>query len=474
MSWKPQTPRIASQDEPAVQIEVVAPGTEIETVAAHTGAVNSVGANWLRSSGFKCTENEFALLPDEFGRVERVVACLSDSGKDCTSQLAAAKLFEKLPPGNYRLPECFLRRRFEEVVLSALFSQYRAPLATQGGRTSSECALLSLPEGPDVNRLLEITQGEFLCRDLINLPASIMGPDLLEKTASDIAKEFGSAFSVVRGSQLLEHNLNMIHAVGRAAEQAPRLLDMVWGKSGPQVVLIGKGVCFDSGGLNIKSLAGMRYMKKDMAGAATVLALARSIMALSLPLRLRVLIPAVENAISGNAMRPGDVLQSRNGLSVEITNTDAEGRLILADAISLADEQSPELVVTIATLTGAARIALGAELPAFFSTEQHFAELLKTCADETRDPVWQLPLWLPYRTLLNSNVADMANATSNGLAGAITAALFLKEFVTRSGAFLHFDIFGWSDGKTAGYSLGGKGQTHRALLATIQHWLDAV
>ena len=264
----------------------------------------------------------------------------------------------------------------------------------------------------------------------------------------------------------------MIHAVGRAASHAPRLIDMRWGQSGPTLTLVGKGVCFDTGGLNIKPARSMGLMKKDMGGAATVLGLARMIMALDLRLRLRVLVPAVENAISGQSMRQGDVLTSRKGLTVEINNTDAEGRLVLADALALADEESPDFMVSMATLTGAARVAVGSDIAPFFATEPAIAETIRAGGADAADPVWELPYHEPYETMIEPAIADLDNAPAGGFAGSITAALFLRRFVTNTGRYAHFDIYGWQSKAAPGRPVGGAGQGARAILAALPRLLD--
>jgi leucyl aminopeptidase len=308
-----------------------------------------------------------------------------------------------------------------------------------------------------------------LTRDLINTPTNDMGPDALENAARALASEHKAEISVTEGEALLERNFPMIHAVGRAGAIAPRLIDITWGKeSDPKVTLVGKGVCFDTGGLDIKPASGMLLMKKDMGGAANVLGLASVVMDAKLPVRLRVLIPAVENSIAGNAFRPGDVLQSRKGLTVEIGNTDAEGRLVLADALALADEEEPELLIDMATLTGAARVALGPDLPPFFTHDDALAEAIAAKAEETADPLWRMPLWQPYAQKLSSRIADINNVTTDGFAGAVTAALFLSRFVEKAKAHVHFDIFGWVPVEKPASPVGGEAQAIRALYLLLK------
>jgi leucyl aminopeptidase len=295
-----------------------------------------------------------------------------------------------------------------------------------------------------------------------------MGPDELEQAARTLARAHKAKISVISG-KALERGFPMIHAVGKASPRAPRLIDLSWGPAGAaRITLVGKGVCFDTGGLDIKPASGMALMKKDMGGAATVLGLAQMIMAAKLRVRLRVLIPAVENAIAGNAFRPGDVLKSRKGITVEIGNTDAEGRLVLGDALALADEDRPDLLVDMATLTGAARVALGPDLPPFYTDDDALAEAIATAGRDVYDPVWRLPFWQPYNRLFESAVADMNNSGDSGFAGSITAALFLKRFVEKAKAYVHFDIYGWAPTPRAGRPKGGEAQAMRAMFEVIR------
>jgi leucyl aminopeptidase len=316
--------------------------------------------------------------------------------------------------------------------------------------------------------MARLAEGVFLARDLINTPTSDMGPDALERAVRELARRFNAKVSVVKGEALLVRNFPMIHAVGRAGAEAPRLVDLSWGPAGaPKVTLVGKGVCFDTGGLDIKTASGMLLMKKDMGGAANVLGLASMIMKAGLRIRLRVLIPAVENAIAGNAFRPGDVLKSRKGLNVEIGNTDAEGRLVLADALALADEEIPDLLIDMATLTGAARVALGPDLAPFYTDDDALSAEITAASVAVADPVWRMPLWAPYQRKLASRIADTNNVTSDGFAGSVTAALFLKRFVEKAASWAHFDIFGWHPSDRPHGPLGGEAQAIRALEAVI-------
>jgi leucyl aminopeptidase len=320
----------------------------------------------------------------------------------------------------------------------------------------------------DADHLRRIADGVFLARDLVNTPTNDMGPDALEKAVRKLAKANKAEITVIKGDDLLKQNFPMIHAVGRASSEAPRLIDMSWGPKGaPKVTLVGKGVCFDTGGLDIKPASGMLLMKKDMGGAANVLGLASMIMAAALKVWLRVLIPAVENSIAGNAFRPGDVLTSRKGITVEIGNTDAEGRLVLADALALADEDKPDLLIDMATLTGAARVALGPDLPPFYTDEEALACELAQASVALEDPLWRMPLWKPYAAKLASKIADMNNVTTDGFAGSITAALFLKRFVEKTPAWAHFDIFAWNPWDRPHGPAGGEAQGIRALERVI-------
>ena len=322
--------------------------------------------------------------------------------------------------------------------------------------------------------MARIAEAVSLARDMVNTPANDMGPEAIEKSARAVAARFKAKVKVITGPQLLKRNFPMIHAVGRAASEAPRLIDFTWGAKGaPKVTLVGKGVAFDTGGLDIKPSSGMLLMKKDMGGAANVLALAMLIMGEKLGVRLRVLIPAVENSISASAFRPGDILASRKGLTVEIGNTDAEGRLILADALALADEESPDLLIDMATLTGAARVALGPDLPPFYTDDGAFAAELAEASEHVADPLWRMPLWKPYERKLNSKIADTNNVTTDGFAGSVTAALFLKKFVGKAKTWAHFDIFAWNPADKPQAPAGGEAQAIRAIFHVLKQRFPA-
>ncbi len=323
------------------------------------------------------------------------------------------------------------------------------------------------PDGVDAAEIERIADAAMLARDLINTPSNDMGPEELAAAAQALAAEFGASFACTIGEELEKH-FPLIHAVGMASSRAPRLIDIGWGDPDhPKVTLVGKGVCFDTGGLDLKPSSGMLIMKKDMGGAANVLALARMVMDAKLKVRLRVLIPAVENAVAGNAFRPLDVFTSRKGITVEIGNTDAEGRLVLADALALADEEKPDLLIDLGTLTGAARVALGPDLPPFYTNDETLAADVARCAVKENDPLWRMPLWPPYDAWLDSKTATITNAPSGGFAGSITCALFLQRFVEHAGSWLHVDIYGWTPSAKPARPEGGECQAARAIYKVL-------
>lgn len=420
---------------------------------------------WAEGAGFKAVAGDVLTLPRADGQVAMAAIGLGDEKSTRRGRFVISGARGKLPEGTYNLVTDKLDTdEVEEAALGWLLAGYRFDRYAQAPRPKAQ---LIAPAGIDAERLQAIAAGEALTRDLINTPASDMGPAELESTALKLAAEFGADARIVTGDELIVENLPMIHAVGRASDRAPRLIDFKWGTAGPKMTLVGKGVCFDTGGLNIKPSASMGLMKKDMGGGATVLGLARMIMSLDLPVRLRVLIPAVENAINGSAFRPSDILASRKGLTVEINNTDAEGRLVLADALALADEETPDLILSMATLTGAARVAVGPDLAPFYATEPGDAAAVISSAQRVRDPVWQLPFWEPYETMIEPGVADLDNAPKGAFAGSITAALFLRRFVTETPRYMHFDIYGWQPAAAPARPKGGVGQGARAVLAAL-------
>ncbi len=421
--------------------------------------------DWVKATGFSGGLGEVALVPD--GGV--IAAVLVGWGTEATRargrfHLAAAA--QKLPEGVYQIASGIPDVDLENEALGWLMSNYRFSKYRDAGAVK---ATLVAPDGVDAKRIEALAEGDALARDLINTPASDMGPDALEAAFQALGAQHGAEVSVITGDALLKENLPLIHAVGRASDQVPRLLDMRWGPLGaPTVTLVGKGVCFDTGGLNIKPGGSKGLMKKDMGGSANVMGLAHMIMALGLPLRLRVLVPAVENSISAGAFRPGDILNSRKGLTVEVNNTDAEGRLVLADALAVADEESPDMLLCLATLTGAARVALGPDLPPFYTDNEGLAADISVAANKSADPLWRMPFWEPYEETIEPGIADLDNAPAGGMAGSITAALFLRRFVENTSGFAHFDIYGWTPVVKPARSKGGACQSARALLAVIE------
>ncbi|MBI2717139.1 MAG: leucyl aminopeptidase family protein [Rhizobiales bacterium] len=416
---------------------------------------------WAEAYGFSAEPGRILVIPDGKGAVDR--ALWGNDDRKGADPFAPGRLARLLPPGRYAFGEGFADPRLAALgwCLEAYgFDRYRKP--------SAPVALLHCPKGVDRSDVLRAAEAAWLTRDMVNTPASDLGPAEIERAAKAMARRFKARIAVVAG-RALERGFPMIHHVGKASPRAPRLIDMVWGsRAAPKVTLVGKGVTFDTGGLDIKPASGMLLMKKDMGGAATVLGLAQMIMAARLPVRLRVLIPAVENSIAGNAFRPGDVLTSRKGLSVEIGNTDAEGRLILGDALALADEQAPDLLVDMATLTGAARVALGPDLPPFYTDDDAVAAAISQAATAENDPLWRMPFWDPYQRLFESGVADMNNSGDSGFAGSITAALFLRRFVEKAKAYVHFDIFAWTPQARPGRPRGAEAQGQRALFTMIR------
>jgi leucyl aminopeptidase len=451
----------APTDDPAVPLHVVAE----ENIEAILSALPAPSASWAQANGFTGKLGQALLVPGGEGNPICALAGYGTSAARARGRFHLAAAAARLPAHTYAIANGGSVENLETECLGWLLSGYRFERYTRSGAGSS--ALLQAPETVDAARLTAIAAGETLTRDLINTPANDMGPPDLEDAARDLAAKHGARICVITGDDLLAQNYPLIHTVGRAAAHRPRLIDMAWGDSGPAITLVGKGVCFDTGGLNIKPGASMGLMKKDMGGAANVLGLAHMIMALALSIRLRILIPAVENAISGNAFRPGDILNSRKGLTVEINNTDAEGRLVLADALALAQEENPDHIVSMATLTGAARVAVGPDLAPFYTGNERFAEGLAQAAAAQADPVWRLPFHTPYEAMIEPGVADLDNAPKGGFAGSITAALFLRRFVETSN-YTHFDIYGWQPSDAPARSKGGVGQGTRALLAAIE------
>ena len=423
---------------------------------------------WAEANGFTAANGQVLVVPSADGNVARAAVGLGGPKDAARVRFTLGGARSKLPEGFYKLETPLEGDARAAEALGWLLAGYRFDRYRENKEPKAQ---LIAPSGIDASRIEAIAAGEALTRNLINTPASDMGPPDLERAAQSLAQEHSASCTVIEGTDLLAQNFPLIHTVGRAADRAPRLIDLQWGSTGPKLTLVGKGVCFDTGGLNLKPGASMALMKKDMGGAATVLGLAHMIMAIDLPLRLRVLIPAVENSVSGNAFRPGDILPSRKGLSVEINNTDAEGRLVLADALSLADEDTPDLIVSMATLTGAARVAVGPDLAPYYTDVPDHAAALDEAAARVQDPVWRLPFHAPYETMIEPGLADLDNAPSGGFAGSITAALFLRRFVTDTPAYMHFDIYGWQPSAAPARPKGGTGQGARALLSAIPKML---
>lgn len=426
-----------------------------------TGA-GAAWAGWLQASGFEAGLGDLRLLPAADGSIAGAVAGYGSAGARRRLRFGLAKAVAGLPAGDWHLAGALDVAERTEAALAWLLSGYRFDRYRPGRKPAARPRLVC-PEGVSATRLIAMAEGEALTRDLINTPAEDMGPAELEAAMAALADEFGASLTAVRGEHLLAKNFPMIHAVGRASPRDPRLIDLQWGVTGPKLTLVGKGVCFDTGGLNLKPSNGMNLMKKDMGGAATVLGLARMIMALALPVQLRVLVPAVENLVAGNAIKPKDILTSRKGLTVEVNDTDAEGRLILADALAYACEGSPDVLVSMATLTGAARVAVGPDLAPYYTDDPGLAAALEAGAKAGFDPVWRMPFHDAYESVIEPGIADLDNAPGFGFAGSITAALFLRRFV-EGPRYMHFDIYGHTPTDQPARPKGGVGQGARALL----------
>ncbi|WP_458791513.1 leucyl aminopeptidase family protein [Yoonia sp. MH D7] len=449
----------AAADTPAVDLYVLGPDDLHQLPDA--------AQNWAATCGFVGKLGQTLAVPNAQGGISCAAVGYGTAATRVRGRFFVGSAARKLPVATYRIVTDLPTPALEEAALGWLLESYRFDRYVKPGAAP---AMLVAPNNIDAARIQIIAEGEALTRDLINTPASDMGPAELEEAFRALAKQHNAPVTVIAGDDLVPANFPMIHAVGRASTRAPRLLDMRWGDGGPTLTLVGKGVCFDTGGLNIKPGSSMGLMKKDMGGAATVLGLAHMIMALGLKLRLRVLVPAVENGIDGNAFRPQDILTSRKGLTVEINNTDAEGRLVLADALALADEETPDLVISMATLTGAARVAVGPDLSPFFTDNDAHASALAMAAAQVADPVWRLPFHDPYEAMIEPGIADLDNAPKGGFAGCITAALFLRRFV--QSPYMHFDIYGWNPMAAPARPMGGVGAGARAVLAALPELLD--
>jgi leucyl aminopeptidase len=411
------------------------------------------------ANGYTAKPGACLTLPAADGKIAHVVFGLEDETSKFRDLFRPGQLPGLLPPGVYRFANAPHDTRLATLAFalgSYRFGRYR--------KADVPDVRLVPPDGIDVAAITRMADAASLARDLINTPSNDMGPEELALAAQQLAERFGAKFSCIVGEDLTRQNFPLIHAVGMASSRAPRLIDFTWGDSAhPRVTLVGKGVCFDTGGLDLKPSTGMLMMKKDMGGAANVLALAQMVMDAKLKLSLRVLIPAVENAVAGNAFRPLDIFPSRKGITVEIGNTDAEGRLVLADALALACEDKPDLLVDLGTLTGAARVALGPDLPPFYTNDETLALDVARCAKEENDPLWRLPLWPPYDSWLDSKVANVNNAPSGTFAGSITCALFLQRFVEDAKSWLHVDIYGWTPTAKPARPEGGECQAARAI-----------
>ncbi|QGX97160.1 leucyl aminopeptidase family protein [Roseovarius faecimaris] len=450
--------KFADNTADAIPLHVIAQDALEDWLADQPAPVTS----WVQATGFTAALGSALAIPDADGAVSMALVGYGDAARRARGRFHVAGAVPGLPKGTYRL-HGLPADQAEVEALGWLLTGYA--FDRYKDQKPPEARLIA-PEGVDAARLEVIAAGEALTRDLINTPASDMGPVDLEAACADLAQSHGATIEVIRGEDLLKQNFPMIHTVGRASAQAPRLIDLRWGDAGPKLTLVGKGVCFDTGGLNLKPGASMGLMKKDMGGAATVLGLAHMIMALGLEVQLRVLIPAVENSVSSDAFRPGDILTARNGLTVEINNTDAEGRLVLADALALGAEDAPDLMISMATLTGAARVAVGPDLAPYYADDPALVSALETAAAQVADPVWRLPFYAPYEAMIEPGIADLDNAPKGGFAGSITAALFLRRFAGDT-RYMHFDIYGWSPDAKPARPRGGVGMGARALLAAL-------
>ena len=426
---------------------------ECVTVSEYSSWISKQPAfvqSWLNATQFRAEPTAFRLIADSDNQLSRVVICVSDKN----GEWDVGNLPMQLPEGIYDIKSLNKNHVIAWGMGAYQFTRYKNP--------KREAAKLFVTDSHAGSS--SIVESIYLVRDLINTPTDDMGPSELSRAAKILAEEFGAIYTEIVGEDLLKQNYPAIHAVGRASDDAPRLIDMKWGdKNHPRITLVGKGVCFDTGGLDIKPSQYMLLMKKDMGGGAHALGLARMIMSAKLPVFLRVLIPAVENAVSGNAYRPGDVVKSRKGLTIEIGNTDAEGRVILADALTEAVNDNPDLIIDLSTLTGAARVALGTELPAVFANNDDVVDAVIKSGMKENDLMWRLPLFAPYREHLNSQIADINNNSSDSYAGAISAALFLKEFVPDAIPWLHFDMMAWNTRARPGKPIGGEAMCLRAL-----------
>jgi leucyl aminopeptidase len=429
-------------------------------LAKYLTVANETTRGWLGSLDFRAQPATSALVMDAAGKLAEVLVGI----RDTPDVYALSHLPLTLPAGQYALANG-VAMAGEAAALSWQLGAYQF---TRYKKAKREPATLIVPPSAAVDRAMAIGTSVAMVRDLVNTPTEDMGPEHLANTARALAAEFGGRYSECVGDELLKEKFPAIHAVGRASSRAPRLIEINWGDDAhPRIAIVGKGVCFDTGGVNIKGAEGMRWMKKDMGGGAHAIALARLIMQQRLPVRLQMLVPAVENAIAGNAYRPGDVIPTRRGRTIEIGNTDAEGRVILSDALTYAAESKPEIIVDFATLTGAARVALGPELPATFCNRDEWFQTLDAASAAAQDPLWRMPLWQNYNSMIESNIADLNN-TGGPQGGAITAALFLEHFVPKEQAWIHIDTFSWNPRPRPGRPEGGEAQSLRAVFTMLE------
>ncbi|MDX1512589.1 MAG: leucyl aminopeptidase family protein [Gammaproteobacteria bacterium] len=439
----------------------VIPLTEADFPGWREGAP-ATARRFAESSGFSAKAETHCFIADEKGEITQVLAGVGDPG----DPFCLARLPLTLPAGNYYLKTDWTPAVLERATIGWALGAYRF---TRYKGTDQVMPKLVIDKQCDARSIKDQVNAVFMVRDLVNTPAEDMMPEHLQDVVRRLGQEFEAETMEVVGEALLEQNFPAIHAVGRASAHPPRLLDLRWGDaSNPRLTLVGKGVCFDTGGLDLKSAANMRLMKKDMGGAAHAIGLARLVMCADLPVRLRLLVPAVDNAVSGNAFRPGDVLATRKGMTVEIDNTDAEGRLILCDALTEGGSESPDLMIDFATLTGAARVALGTDLPALFCNDDPVADALVSHGAAERDPLWRLPLYAPYRELIDSNIADITNSASRPYGGAITAALFLESFVPDDVRWAHIDLMAWNLKTRPGRPEGGEAMGLRSVYACLR------
>ena len=459
-NWLPETAlHMGIGDNPGAATRVIrpVPKTEWEQVAA---TLTPQARDWLGIQNFDASPGTSAYAPDDDGRPGDLWLGISNSG--VTSDFAA--LAARAPEGHYKVSDV-ANLDTGAAALGWALSTYKF---NPGGENRAASAVLHLPATSDVSTAINRASSIRLSRDLVNLPAQDLSPERFGAAAQAIAAHFGATSSAIVGDALITEGFPAIHAVGRAAAEAPRLIDIRWGNPDqPPITLVGKGVCFDTGGLNVKSMAGMRHMKRDMGGAAVILGLGAMIMSERLPVRLRILLPIVENAIAGDAMRPGDLIPTRDGATIEVENTDCEGRIILADALTYAIEENPELVIDVATLTGSARTAFGGEIQALFASNDTLGRALQDAGAQTNDALWQMPIWAGYRGRVSAPTGDLLNMAPGGYAGAITAALFLEHFARDAQNWAHLDISAWNDSARPGRPVGGEATGLSAIYAYL-------